>query len=84
MTKAVHVQWLQRNDLTRLDYDARYASINLIKMDYSHISPNQNVCYTNVLDVPCKFIAIFLKPDCLHSQRPETDVHKYYEAKYNI
>ena len=29
MIKA-EVQWLQRNDLTRLDYDARYAAINLI------------------------------------------------------
>ena len=31
MTKA-EVQWLQRNDLTRLDYDARYAAeFNWIK-----------------------------------------------------
>ena len=28
MIKA-EVQWLQRNDLTRLDYDARYAAVGL-------------------------------------------------------
>ena len=29
MTKA-EVQWLQRNELTQLDYDARYAANNLV------------------------------------------------------